>query len=105
MTVYIIQNAFIAKLAAINLKTERIAVTISNKIYLYNCTKQDFLANRKWVCHELAHVLQYKRLGSIRFILAYLLECLINGYKNNKFEIEATKKENDNTLLEGVIFI
>jgi hypothetical protein len=105
MKVYIIQNSFIANLASIILRTERMAVTIGNKIYLHNCNKQNFLSNKKWVCHEITHIIQYKRLGIAKFIFSYLLQCLINGYKNNKFETEARERENDSTLTEGIIFI
>src|SRR5258706_12157360 len=105
MKVYIIQNSFIANLASIILRTVKMAVTIGNKIYLYNCDKQNFLSNKKWVCHELTHIIQYKRSGAVKFIFSYLLQSLINGYKNNKFEMEARERENDNTLPEGIIFI
>jgi hypothetical protein len=105
MEVYIKENAFIAKLAATILKTERMAVTINNKIYLYNCSKEDFLRNKKWVCHEIVHILQYKRMGPLNFITAYLLQCIIKGYTKNKFEKEAREKKHYVALMERINFI
>ena len=105
MTVYIKTDSIIAQLAARLLKTTRMAVTVNRTIYLYNCSKEEFLKNNNWVCHEVAHVRQYERLGSFAFLAAYLFQCLIKGYKNNKFEKEARAKETDLLLMEGVGFI
>ena len=105
MDVYIKTDSRLARMAARILKTSRIAVTVNRTIYLYNCNKQDFLKNKKWVCHEIAHIGQYKRIGSLSFVAAYLFQCLVNGYKNNKFEKEARAKENDLMVIEGINFI
>ena len=105
MDVYIKQGSIIAKLAAQILGTKQMAVTINNRIYLYNCSKENFLQNKKWVCHEIAHVMQYKRMRTLKFIIAYVAQCLVNGYTKNKFEKEAREKENDVGLIEAVSFI
>jgi hypothetical protein len=104
MNIYIIPNSLIAKLAAAYLKERRVAVTIGNKIYLHNCSREEFLKNKKWVCHELVHTFQYKRLGGFRFMIEYLFEMLTKGYHKNKFEIEAHAMEHDTSLLDGIKF-
>ena len=105
MDVYIKTNSTLARLAARMLKASRMAVTVHRTIYLYNCSKEEFLQNKNWVCHELVHVWQYKQLGTFAFVAAYLFQCLIKGYNNNKFEKEARKKETDHTMMEGVGFV
>ena len=105
MDVYIKTNSALARLAARMLKTKRMAVTVRRTIYLHNCSKEEFLQNKNWVCHELAHVWQYKRLGTFAFVAAYLFQCLIKGYNNNKFEKEARKKETEHMMMEGVGFV
>jgi len=55
-------------------------------IYLH----QDCSNQRNLVIHELAHTMQYERLGSIElFIKEYLNECLAVGYPNGALEQEA----------------
>src|SRR5215471_607268 len=98
MDVFIRPRSVIARLAARILKTKRMAVTINNKIYLHNCSKQEFLKNKKWVCHEIAHIKQYGRAGALSFLTAYLFQCLVKGYFKNKFEKEARDRETDLTL-------
>lgn len=43
--------------------------------------------------HERVHWKQMHRLGKFRFLFEYLMENIIVGYKNNKFEIEARQAE------------
>ncbi|HYK45085.1 MAG TPA: DUF4157 domain-containing protein [Parafilimonas sp.] len=105
MNVYIKTNSALARLAARILKTDRMAVTVRRTIYLHNCSKEEFLKNKNWVCHEVVHVRQYKQLGTFAFLAAYLFQCLINGYNNNKFEKEARKKESNHMMMDGVEFI
>lgn len=105
MTVRIKENSLLARLAAYNLKANKMALVIGNTIRLHNATRDEFLSNQKWVRHEIAHVLQYQRKGTIRFILSYLLETFNLGYKYNRYELEAIKKERDHLLLEGVEFL
>ena len=105
MTVYIKENTIIAKLAARFLKENRMAVTVGNKVCLHNCTANDFLKNKSWVCHEIIHVNQYKKYGTIKFLLAYLWQSVINGYVNNRFEKEAHQHEHNILLLNNVNFV
>jgi hypothetical protein len=105
MIVRIKENSLLARLAAHNLKAEKMALVIGDTIRLHNTTKQEFLSNPKWVRHEIAHVYQYKRKGKIRFILSYLLETFNLGYEYNRYELEAIKKERDHLLLEGIEFV
>ena len=105
MTVRIKEKSVLAKLAAKNLKANQMALVIGNTIYLHNCCKEEFLKNVKWVRHEIAHVLQYQQKGTIRFILSYLMETFNMGYKYNKYELEAIKKERDHLLLDNVEFV
>lgn len=105
MTVTIIENSWLAKIAAWKLETDRVAMVIGTKIYLYNCTKADFLRNKKWVRHEIAHVRQWSRYGYICFTFLYLMESFNKGYHHNRYEIEARTKENDGTVMKGVTII
>jgi hypothetical protein len=43
--------------------------------------------------HELCHVEQVKRLGSVKFFVLYLLYSIRYGYVNNPFEVEARSAE------------
>jgi hypothetical protein len=87
------ENSLIARFAAIILKGKRVAVTIGRTIYLTGANKQEFLADPKWLAHELAHVAQFKKYGFIKFLFLYLKESMVRGYHNNKFEAEAREAE------------
>jgi hypothetical protein len=51
--------------------------------------RSDCRGNRALIVHELGHVLQYERLGSINaFLSQYLLECLTIGYPEAPMEQE-----------------
>ncbi len=91
--VHIKENSLLARLAAYKLKNKQCAIVINRTIYLHNTTKADFMANRKWLLHELKHVEQYQRYGTIRFIVLYLYETIRKGYRNNRFEVEAREAE------------
>lgn len=93
-------NSFIARIAAGKLKERSVAITIGRHIYLYGICKDDFLKDKNWICHELAHVEQYAKHGLLRFIFLYLKESIINGYFNNRFEVDARNREHEITLLE-----
>jgi hypothetical protein len=88
------ENSWVARFAAFKLGTENVAIVVGNTIHLWNCTKEDFLKNPKWLRHELCHVEQFQRYGFMRFIFRYLWESLRKGYRNNKFEREARDSEN-----------
>ena len=52
--------------------------------------RQDLWDNRPLIVHELVHVGQYERYGSIgAFLQDYLTECLTIGYPNGPLEREA----------------
>lgn len=95
MNIRIKEKSMVARLAAYILHEERMAVVIGKTIYLWNTSRQNFLKNKKWLHHELVHVQQFRQYGFIKFLFLYLLESLKNGYYNNKFEVEAREKEND----------
>ena len=98
------ENSWLAKIAARKLDTDSLAMVVGKTIHLHNSTKQDFLRNKKWVRHEVAHVNQYLRLGYLRFIILYLLETFNKGYEYNSFEIDARNKERDTAILSEIHF-
>jgi hypothetical protein len=99
MIVRIKENSWLAKLAAKKLRSGKVAMVLGRTIHLFNTTRDEFLSNEKWVCHELAHVKQYEQYGALKFLLLYLYESLTKGYYDNKFEAEARSKENDPSIM------
>jgi hypothetical protein len=99
MQVRIIENSWVARMAAGKLKADRVAIVFGKTIYLHNTSKEDFLENKNWVCHELKHVEQYQRHGFAGFLFKYLVNWVRHGYYNNKFEIEARENEGNRKLL------
>ncbi|MBL0309966.1 MAG: DUF4157 domain-containing protein [Bacteroidetes bacterium] len=98
MPTYIIkENSFIARLAARKLKATQLAIVIGRTIHLHNTDKQSFLANSTWLRHELKHIEQFRRYGFFRFIILYLWESLLHGYRDNRFEHEAREAEREVT--------
>lgn len=87
------ENSFIARIAAWKMHARGLAIVFGRTIHLYNITRDQFLANKRLVKHELCHVEQYRRYGFIRFIVLYLWESMRKGYYNNKYEVEARKAE------------
>lgn len=104
MIISIRENSFFARLAARKLRASQVAMVLGKTIHLYGCSRQDFLSDRSWVCHELKHIQQFQRYGRIRFILLYLLETIRHGYNNNKFEKEAREAARDSSLLKEARF-
>jgi len=102
--VFIKENAFVAKLAAKKLCTERVAMVIGKKIFLWNVSADIFLKDKEWLCHEAAHVKQFQQYGFLKFLFLYLKESFKNGYENNRFEIEARQMENNETVLQELEF-
>jgi hypothetical protein len=90
---YIKENSWLAKIAAIKLRSSSVAMVLGKTIHLHNTTKQEFLQNKKWVKHELCHVQQFKHHGYLLFLIKYVGESLKKGYYNNKFEVEARAAE------------
>lgn len=98
------ENSWIARIAAKKLDSKSMAMVIGKTIYLHNSSKEDFLRNKKWVRHEIAHVKQYAQLGTFKFIVLYLLETFNKGYENNAFEVDARQKEMDYSILSEIHF-
>lgn len=105
MKVRVKENAFVARLAAGKLRSSGAAIVFGNTIYLHNTTRQEFLNNISWVCHELKHVYQYQQYGFAGFLFRYLIEWIRKGYYRNRFEAEARESESDISLLNGIEFI
>jgi len=73
-------------------------MVMGKTILLHDTTRQEFINNRKWIRHELAHVKQFKKYGYLLFLVLYLVESIKNGYYNNKYEKEARLAEEDESL-------
>lgn len=99
------ERSFAARLAAFALKSSAAAIVFGNTVHLWNVSKASFLANERWVLHELEHVFQYRRLGFIRFLLMYVWESLRKGYSRNRFEAEARRAESGKIEYNSVMFI
>ncbi len=92
--VYIKENSFFAKIAAKKLGAESVAMVLGKTIHLYGSTKAQFLADQRWLKHELCHIKQFEENGTILFLIKYLWESIKKGYYNNKYEVEAREAEN-----------
>jgi hypothetical protein len=58
--------------------------------------RDDCWGQRRLVVHELAHTMQYERLGSIEaFLRQYLQECITIGYPEAPMEQEAMRIERE----------
>jgi hypothetical protein len=93
--VRIIENAWLAKLAAKKMRCSQVALVLGKSIYLWGTSKQQFLSNEKWVRHEMAHIAQYQQYGTIPFLGMYAWEWIRHGYYHNKFEIAARAAETE----------
>jgi hypothetical protein len=90
---YIKEKSWLAKVAALKLGSQSVAMVIGKTIYLHNVSRQDFLQNKRWLKHELCHIRQYQQYGLLGFLYRYLLETIKKGYYNNRFEVEARAAE------------
>ena len=90
------ENSWLAKFAAKKLNAESVAMVLGKTIHLHGSTKEIFLADERWVKHELCHIKQFAAHGYMPFVLKYLWESLRVGYYNNKYEVEARSAENIN---------
>ena len=95
------ERSFIARLAAWKLNCDNVAIVLGKTIHLHNTSPAQFLQNKTWVCHELKHIQQFHRYGFIQFIILYIWESILHGYRNNKYEIEARNAENDESVPDG----
>jgi Domain of unknown function (DUF4157) len=93
------EASWLARIAACVLRGRTAAIVFGNRIHLYGISKPDFLADEKFLRHELKHVEQYQRLGRSRFLFLYVLETLRHGYYNNPFEAEARSAESDTAII------
>lgn len=91
---FVKENSWIAKIAAIKLRTHSVAMVLGKTIHLHNASKEEFLQNERWLKHELCHIRQFKRYGYLSFLIRYLWESILKGYHNNKYEVEARAAEN-----------
>jgi hypothetical protein len=96
---YINQKSWIARIAAWKLKSRQVAIVIGKTIYLHQTSLSEFLSNERWLLHELKHLEQFRRYGTLKFILLYLFESIRHGYRNNRFEIEARAAELDRAMV------
>lgn len=86
-------------MAAKKLQTAQAAVVLGSTIHLYGVSAGAFLANTRWLRHELKHIEQYGRLGRFRFVITYLWQTLTKGYYNAPLEIEARVAEDDENII------
>ena len=105
MKVRIKEQSWPARMAAWKLGKRTMAITLGHTIHLYNTTKNDFLNNKSWVCHELVHVRQFEHYGFVPFLFRYLWESLRKGYYHNRWETEARQQESDFSLLDNTDFL
>jgi hypothetical protein len=89
----IVEKSLLAYLARRVLNTNEVALVLGRTIHLSGADKNKFLSDKKWVAHELAHIQQYKKYGTLKFLFLYLIESIKHGYYNNSFEIEARAQE------------
>lgn len=99
LKVRIRENSWLARSAAQNLGFDYVAMVYGSTIHLHNTSLERFFARPSWVIHELKHVEQYERFGTLRFLCCYFLEYVRKGYWNNALEAEARASESDYTLL------
>lgn len=105
ISVYFKTDSIVARLAAKILHTDNCAIVFRRTIHLYNITKPEIIQNRQLLCHELTHVMQWKKYGIIRFPILYLWYSFKYGYYQNPFEVEARAKENDFSVLNKVVLL
>ncbi|MCX6318403.1 MAG: DUF4157 domain-containing protein [Bacteroidetes bacterium] len=104
MKVRIRENSPLAKLAAIKMKSQQLAMVLGHTIHLHNTTREEFLRDTAWVCHEVKHIQQYRQHGYAGFLCKYFFDWVKHGYYNNKFEKEARAAEACTAILQGVEF-
>ncbi len=97
--VFIRENSRLARIAAGKLRSVRVAMVIRRTIHLWGVSAENFLKDERWVCHELEHVAQYERLGTLGFLWKYAGESWRKGYRNNALEVAARAAENNFHLL------
>ncbi|MDB5232650.1 MAG: hypothetical protein JWN76_3455 [Chitinophagaceae bacterium] len=94
------ENSLFAFMGAVFLRSKKMALVTGSTIHLWKTTRQEFLSNQTWVCHELKHVQQYQQYGMLKFLIIYFIEFLKNGYENNRLEKEARDNERNTGCIE-----
>ena len=82
-----------AGLAARKMKAQQLAMVWGRTIHLYNTPADEFLADERWLRHELKHIEQFRQHGFVLFLVKYTWEWCRKGYYNNRFEVEAREAE------------
>jgi hypothetical protein len=75
------------------LRTRRVAMVSRSSIGLWGVSRQEFLANAGWVRHEACHLRQYRRYGTLGFLVRYGWGWLWHGYRQHAMEQEARAAE------------
>jgi hypothetical protein len=96
------ENSWVAKLAARKMRSPCIAIVFGRVIHLHGVSREDFLANIRWVRHEVRHVRQYRQHGFWPFLWRYLIDWVRFGYYNIPFEKDARQAEKNARELDGV---
>jgi hypothetical protein len=102
--VLIKEQSWCARIAARKLKSSGVALVLGRTVHLWNISRQQFLADRRLVIHELEHVRQFRQYGFLRFCALYLWESVRRGYYNNRFEIEARMAETTRSIPPEIYF-
>lgn len=97
----IVERARIAQVAAWVLKQQTCALVLGRTIFLHGANRQAYLSDERWLRHEAAHLLQYRRYGMAGFLLRYLWYSLRYGYRNNPLEQEARRAETDTAIVRA----
>lgn len=103
MKIKIKEKSWVAKIAAKKLRTGSVALVLGHTIHLWGANRKALLSDPYWLNHELKHVEQYLRYGSLWFLALYLWESMRKGYRNNKYEIEARAAEHTQSYLARFI--
>lgn len=93
------ENSIWASIAARVLGVVRCAMVIDHTIHLHGATEHEIRSDVRWMRHEAAHVLQYRRFGMWQFLMRYAWFSLRYGYHNNPLEAEARMAESDAGIL------
>ncbi len=89
----IVEQVWLAWLASRCLRTRRVAMVFRTSIWLWGVGRQEFLANASWVRHEACHLRQYRRYGTLGFLVRYGWGWLRHGYGQHPMEQEARAAE------------
>jgi hypothetical protein len=98
------EKSWLARIASWKLGEKQVAMVMGRTVHLANTTREEFLEDKTWVCHEIIHLLQYRQYGLIGFWWRYLWDYVRYGYHQIRFEKEARAGEKDERFLERVIF-